>query len=67
MIDTKKAADVAVSLLKAAAELAPSVADLLRRGAAGGTDPLSRRVADILPEESESEKAARELRAEQGG
>lgn len=57
---------IAVSLLGSAIELAPRVAEIIRRGVAASdsNDPLVVKVAAILPEEGASARAARELRGE---
>lgn len=48
---------LAIELLKLAAIVWPAVADMVR----ASSHPDARRIADILPVESDSAKAAREL------
>lgn len=50
-----------ITLASIVAKVAPEFASWLRDVTDGRTDPISIRVADILPEESASRKAQREL------
>ena len=52
---------MALDLLGVAVALAPALADLLGRHLDGSNEPLAQRVLQILPEESASARAAREL------
>lgn len=53
--------DMALDLLGVAVVLAPALADLLGRHLDGSNEPLAQRVLQILPDESASARAAREL------
>jgi hypothetical protein len=53
--------DMALDLLGVAVALAPALADLLGRHLDGSSEPLAQRVLQILPDESASARAAREL------
>lgn len=52
---------MALDLLGVAVVLAPALADLLGRHLDGSSEPLAQRVLQILPNESASARAAREL------
>lgn len=56
-----KPGKVALALVGLAAELAPTFARWLASKAAGDDDPVAVQVRAILPEESASARAAREL------
>lgn len=52
---------LALDILRVLLVAVPAMADWIRDLTEGRTDPFSVRVRDILPEESESRKAEREL------
>lgn len=54
---------LALDLIRVAVEVAPAVAEMLGRHLDGSTDPIAQRVLQVLPEESASARAARELGA----
>ena len=60
--DVSVGVGVALELLTLAAKLWPALGSWLGGLVAGKTDPISLRVADILPVKSASEAAAEQLR-----
>ncbi len=61
---TPEASTIIVGILKVLFEQVPKIADWIRKGSEDDDSPLAEQVRTILPEESESERARRQLEAQ---